>query len=149
MSLGFRYVRDKLGPLRRFFVMGSSADLQKCLPRIMTVATSDAESTVEESWSRLACDWERIQMSTINSSPNRLAAELETYEKHLAELLAEGLGKYVLIHGAELLGVWDTYEDALKVGYEKCGVATPFLVKQISGLEQVQFFTRDLTTCPS
>lgn len=88
-------------------------------------------------------------MTTISASPNRLAAELETYERHLADLLAEGQGKYVLIHGVELCGVWDTYEDALKVGYEKCGLTTPFLVKQISGLEQVQFFSRDLTTCPS
>ncbi|HSH39256.1 MAG TPA: hypothetical protein VK993_10750 [Chthoniobacterales bacterium] len=71
-----------------------------------------------------------------------LATELKTYEEHKHELLAEE-GKFVLIHGANVLGTYGTYEDALKIGYEKCKLE-PFLVKQIQAVEQVHYFSRDL-----
>ncbi len=73
---------------------------------------------------------------------DHLKTELETYEANKQALLGKE-GKYVLIHGTELSEPWDTYEDALKAGYEKYGIE-PFLVKQIQGTESVQFFTRDL-----
>jgi hypothetical protein len=78
---------------------------------------------------------------------NRLAKELATFEARQASLLPASDGKYALVHGEDL-STWGTYEDALRAGYEKYGVDSPFLVKQISGLEQVHFFTRDLA-CPS
>lgn len=84
-----------------------------------------------------------------DAPPARLQTELATYEAHKPELLALGEGKYVLIQGTTIHGVWGTYEDALTVGYQTFGVNTPFLVKQISGIEQVQFFTRDVNACPS
>ncbi len=71
-----------------------------------------------------------------------LKIELETYEAHKPSLLGKE-GKYVLICGSELSEPWDTYEDALKAGYEKYGVK-PFLVKQIQGTERVQFLTRSV-----
>jgi hypothetical protein len=74
---------------------------------------------------------------------NRLAKELATFEARKASLLPASDGKYALVCGEDL-SIWGTYEDALRAGYEKYGVDTPFLVKQISGLEQVHFFTRDL-----
>ena len=76
-----------------------------------------------------------------------LKKELETYESHKNELVAVGEGKYALIQGDRICGVWDTYDDALKSGYKEFGVTTPFLVKKISGMEFVHHFTRDLTTC--
>jgi hypothetical protein len=72
-----------------------------------------------------------------------LQKELETYEKQKPSLLGEGEGKFVAILGDEVLGLWDTYEDALKAGFARCGPRTPFLVKQISGVDQIQFVTRD------
>jgi len=76
-----------------------------------------------------------------------LERELKTYEDSLHELLSDQ-GKYVLIHDSEINGIYETYDDALKIGYEKFGVETPFLVKKISASEQVQFFTRELdVTC--
>lgn len=76
-----------------------------------------------------------------------LEQELKTYEAKLHELLPDNAGKFVLIQGEQVAGVWDTYQDALKAGYEKFKL-TPFLVKRIQGVEQVQFFTRDLpVTC--
>jgi hypothetical protein len=71
-----------------------------------------------------------------------LQTELKTYLEHRERLL-EQEGKFVVIHGSEVAGVWDTYEDALKDGYQRFGLE-PFLVKQIEGTEPVQFFTRDV-----
>ena len=56
-------------------------------------------------------------------------------------------GKYVVVSGDQILGTYTAYEDALKVGYEKCGLK-PFLVKKIQSVEQVQFFSRDLCFDP-
>jgi hypothetical protein len=68
--------------------------------------------------------------------------EIAVYRANLQKLLAD-VGKYAVIKGDDLLGVYGTYEDALKAGYGKYGVA-PFLVKQIDATEQVQYFTREL-----
>ena len=78
----------------------------------------------------------------------RFHDELEAYERHKDALLAQGAGKFVLIHRRDVIGTWDTYEDALKAGYDRYGVAEPFMVKCIEGLEGVQFFSRDVNPCP-
>ena len=80
------------------------------------------------------------------SNGERLKKELETYDKRRPELIGDSEGKFVLIHGEDVVGTWDTYEDALKAGYQQFGLA-PFLVKQISGVEAVQFLTRDVPLC--
>ena len=71
-----------------------------------------------------------------------LEKEIETYNRELPTLIAED-GKYVLIRGDEVLGTFSSYEDALKEGYQTCGLE-PFLVKQIQAVQQVQYFTRML-----
>ncbi len=76
-----------------------------------------------------------------------LEKELETFEKLKAQLLSDQEGKFAVISGENLLGVYSTYDDALKVGYEKCRL-TPFLVKRIVAVEPVNFFSRPLTPCP-
>lgn len=79
---------------------------------------------------------------------NPLEVELETYIKALPQLLPNQ-GKYVLIGGGQIAGIYDTYDDAISIGYEKFGIK-PFLVKQIMASEQVQYFTRDvLSACPT
>jgi hypothetical protein len=47
-----------------------------------------------------------------------LAKELETYNVHKADLLKDA-GKFVLVHGEQLAGVYDTYADALREGYKQ------------------------------
>lgn len=74
------------------------------------------------------------------------ANELRVYEAKKRELLAESAGKFAVIQGTEVAGVWDTYEDALRAGYERFKLA-PFLVKQITPIEPVLNFTRDLAPC--
>jgi hypothetical protein len=69
---------------------------------------------------------------------NELVQELETYEKNKPELLSHD-GEYVIIQGSDIIGFWKTYQDAIKVAYEKFGIAKKFLVKQIEVNEQVHF----------
>jgi hypothetical protein len=57
--------------------------------------------------------------------------EMEALYRALPELLAAGHeGRHVLIHGNEVIGVWDNFDGALEVGYEKFGVGT-FIAPQI------------------
>jgi hypothetical protein len=76
-----------------------------------------------------------------------LERELAVYNEHLTDLLANE-GKYVVVLGEAIEGPFDSYEDALAAGYDKFGVV-PFLVKQISRVEPIQYFSRDLPRCPS
>jgi hypothetical protein len=80
--------------------------------------------------------------STMNSKP--LAKETEAYQKLLPTLMAEE-GKYALIFGDELIGVFFDYQEALKAGYEKAKLE-PFLVKKNSGSESVAYFSRDINS---
>jgi hypothetical protein len=76
--------------------------------------------------------------------------EMETYSAELPKLVAnKDEGKFIVIHAGEVLGVFGTYEDALKLGYEKCKLK-PFFVKKIEAVEQAQYFSRDLKfECPT
>jgi hypothetical protein len=71
-----------------------------------------------------------------------LAKELETYQKILPTIMTDE-GKYALVFGDELLGVFADYEEALKAGYAKAKLA-PFLVKKISGAESIAYFSREI-----
>ncbi len=73
-----------------------------------------------------------------------LERELEAYKRKLPELKADE-GKFALIHGDDLVGVFGTYEDALSEGYKQFGLE-PFLVRQIQSVEQVQYVSRLLTS---
>ncbi len=72
-----------------------------------------------------------------------LERELETYQKLLHGELAAEVGRYALITKDDLLGVFDSYNDALTAGYKECGL-DPFLVKKIAAVETIAYFTRDL-----
>ena len=74
-----------------------------------------------------------------------LEKELETYEKLLPSLVSDQ-GKFALIQDSMLVGVYDSYNDALTIGYEKFGMQ-PFLVKKIMAIEEIQCFTRELVSC--
>jgi hypothetical protein len=45
-----------------------------------------------------------------------LEKELQTYQDSLPSLLREE-GRFVLIHGGDVVGIFDTYGDALDEGY--------------------------------
>src|SRR5437763_7430696 len=95
-----------------------------------------------------ACRWigarhRRISWSTLMA----LEKEIETYRRKLPELLANK-GKYVVIHQDKVLGVFDGFEDALRVGYEQAG-DDEFLVRQISDTEPVLVSSRSIRPCPT
>ena len=75
-----------------------------------------------------------------------LEKELETYKLKLPELMAEE-GKYVVIHETEVAGTFTSYEDAIKLGYEKYGVNAAFLVKHIQSTEEVHYISRLMVPC--
>lgn len=74
-----------------------------------------------------------------------LEKELKTYKEKLPEL-AHDEGKFVLIHGEDVIDTFSSYEDALKEGYKRFGLES-FLVKQIRSIEQVLFISRSVIPC--
>jgi hypothetical protein len=75
-----------------------------------------------------------------------LERELETYRLKLPELLAHK-GKFVVIHGEEVVGVFDGFEDALRRGYERFHDES-FLVREIRETEKILFSARSVRPCP-
>jgi len=71
-----------------------------------------------------------------------LEKELATYQAKLPTL-KEQEGKFVLIHGENIIDFFNTYEDALKAGYQQFKLE-PFLVKRVHATEPVFFITRDI-----
>jgi hypothetical protein len=71
-----------------------------------------------------------------------LEKELATYNARLPEL-KQHEGKYVLIQGDNVIDLFSSYDDALKEGYKRFGLAE-FMVKQIHAIEPVYFFTRPI-----
>lgn len=74
----------------------------------------------------------------------KLHKEIEVFEKLLPSLM-DKQGKFAVIHDDDLLGVFDTYADALEVAYEKCAL-DQFLVRQISAIPQFANYTRSIVT---
>jgi hypothetical protein len=71
-----------------------------------------------------------------------LEKELETYRRALPQLLSQE-GKFVVVHQEEIAGIFGTYGDAVRAGYERFAL-DPFLAKQIEAVERVRTFSRDL-----
>ena len=76
-----------------------------------------------------------------------LERELDTYRQNLPELLADS-GKFVLIHGRDVVGTFGTLDEALSAGYDRT-LTEPFLVRQISGSEPMLTCSRRIRPCPS
>jgi len=78
-----------------------------------------------------------------------LETELATYHRELQNLLDKS-GKYALVHGDTVVGILDTYGDAVQEGYRLFGLDKPFLVKQIRAVEVAYYITRGVpVVCPS
>lgn len=76
-----------------------------------------------------------------------LEKETATFQREHMRLVAESQGKFALVHGDDVVGTFDSYEDAIKIGYSKFGLE-PFMVKQISAVEPIQHFSRPIQLCP-
>jgi hypothetical protein len=72
-----------------------------------------------------------------------LERELATFQAHLPNLLATAPGKYVLIHGDNIVGTWNTWGEAIDAGYERFDLG-PFLVNQVVAEEEPAYVSQDL-----
>lgn len=72
-----------------------------------------------------------------------LDTELKTYEHNREHLLGTSEGKFALIHGNRVVGIYDSKMDAITAGYQQFG-NVPFLVKQLLKVETPQNFTSNL-----
>jgi hypothetical protein len=64
-----------------------------------------------------------------------LKQELETYEANRERLLADSLGKYVLIRGDQIVATYDTERDAINEGYRMFG-NVPFFVQRVAAVDE-------------
>ena len=71
---------------------------------------------------------------------NELTEEIATYKASLSGWIDQE-GKFVLIHKTDVGGFFDTYEEALRTGYERFGLV-PFMVKQVRKQQQAHFVSR-------
>ena len=78
-----------------------------------------------------------------NDVSDLLKLELQTYEKNRDSLLGTATGKFVLISKEEILGIFDTEQDAVRQGYKQLG-NVPFLVKEVVQVEVPVSFTSNL-----
>jgi hypothetical protein len=70
-------------------------------------------------------------------SGSQLAQEWEVYRREVGRLLSEGNeGKYVLIKEDQILGLWDTREEAMAVG-RRHFLGQAFLVHQVQTRERL------------
>ncbi len=64
-----------------------------------------------------------------------LAEERQFYDDHLQEWLRDYPGRFVLVRGKELIGVFDTPDDALAEGARRFGLSS-FLVRRVEPVQQ-------------
>lgn len=68
-----------------------------------------------------------------------LAEEWETYRREAGRLLAEGNeGRYILIKGGEIIGIWDTRKEAFAAAGQRFPLQ-PYLVHQIQERERLLY----------
>jgi hypothetical protein len=78
-----------------------------------------------------------------------LERELETFGRELPRLLADpaNRGKFALVHGETVEGIYPSVDAALDAGYDRFGLE-PFLVKEVTEHEEARYFSRNITRCP-
>lgn len=69
-----------------------------------------------------------------------LSTEIETYQAHKSKLLENNFGRYVLIKGESIVGIFDTEGEAIQQGYNEFGEVA-YLVKKIARSDQKMYFT--------
>jgi hypothetical protein len=68
-----------------------------------------------------------------------ITEEIATYRNQLPQLLREQAGRFVLIKGADILGIFPDRSAASREGYRRFGAIVPFLVRQIADPEPVVY----------
>jgi hypothetical protein len=71
---------------------------------------------------------------------NELDIELRFFNEHRSDLLQDAAGKFALVKGEKLIGIFDSENAAIRQGYETFG-NVPFLVKRITEVDIPLNFT--------
>ena len=69
-----------------------------------------------------------------------LETEVQYFNEHRAEFLEQAAGKFALIKGDRLIGMFDSEISAIRNGYQKLG-NVPFLVRQVTEVDIPLTFT--------
>jgi hypothetical protein len=113
-------------------------------------STSEGSAAyVEDAWRRAVIETQegRVHQQTAAPSEGKdeaedalaeLAEERATYRDRLPELVREHEGRFVLIKGQNLVGVFSDRSAALQEGYRRFGIV-PFLVRQVAASEPVVY----------
>ena len=64
------------------------------------------------------------------SSAKRLATEIAAFQERLADLEEHHKGKWVIFHGDDLVGTFDTFENAAQDAVRRFGRG-PYLIRQV------------------
>ena len=75
-----------------------------------------------------------------NTGIPELEAELQYFERHRAEFLESSAGKFALVKGNQLIGIFESEAEAVRHGYQTLG-NVPFLVKQVTEVDIPLNFT--------
>ena len=70
------------------------------------------------------------------SAESLLKAEIAYYDEHLEELLLTYPNRFVLIHGDELIGTFESHAEAVGEGVRRYGRG-PFLVRRTGDKQRV------------
>jgi hypothetical protein len=91
-------------------------------------------------------------MSNDAKPPLALEREIETYRRELPRLLATGqAGRFILIKGEQILGIWNNQADAIQFGRQQFGLE-PFAVKTVDARDLELLDRMDAgkgTACPA
>ncbi|MDB5310798.1 MAG: hypothetical protein JWO38_5000 [Gemmataceae bacterium] len=74
-----------------------------------------------------------------------LERELDTFRRELPKLLAVpgNQGRFVLIHGETVAGLYQSFDDGVAAGYDLFGLDS-FMVKEVIDHEKPGYFSRNL-----
>jgi hypothetical protein len=73
----------------------------------------------------------------VGSAASPIAGEGDRYRREVGQLLAEGHeNRWVLIKGEEIIGIWDTEDDARAVALQKY-LMQPCLIQQVRSREPI------------
>ena len=71
--------------------------------------------------------------------PDWVVREYEAFKAKLPELMSRYRGKYVVVRGGEVQGVFDSLEEAYRYALEKFGINGQFIIQKVE--EEVYSFS--------
>lgn len=77
-------------------------------------------------------------MASLTKSFSPLSQEMETFRGRQSELLRTAKGKFVVIKGTQIFGIFDNEAEAYRQAIRQFGL-TPFLMREIQEGEKIYY----------